>query len=273
MKTVNELNVIAEDIRKTLFQTISHAGAGHFGGNMSMVDLATALYYGEMNVDPQAPKMPERDRLVMSKGHAGPILYTVLAKLGFMSEDELDTLDCPGSKLQKHATAGKVPGIDISTGSLGQGLSMAVGMALAVRASKLPSRIYAILGDGECNEGQIWEAAMTAAKYQLDNLLVIVDRNKLQIDGTTEDVMPLEPFPEKWASFGFAVEVIDGHNMEEIMDSLKKAKENKGRPTVIIANTIKGYGISYMANNVNWHASGITKEQIAQGFAELEARP
>jgi len=265
-----ELQKIAHDIRLTTFKKLAQAGNGHWGGSFSQVEIITTLYYSEMKIDPQNPQLEDRDRFILSKGHASPSLYTLLAKKGFFPIEWLDELEISGGKLPKHADRFKAPGVDVSTGSLGQGLSVGVGTAFGSRVRDLNSRTYVLIGDGECNEGMVWEAAMTAAKYKLDNLVAIVDDNGVQCDGSGCDIMPIDPLDEKWKAFNWNVIKIDGHNIQQILDAFKEARETKGKPTVIIANTVKGKGISFMEGKYQWHNGAITPEQINIGMSELE---
>lgn len=260
----------AQELRKKTFETIYNAGGGHYGGSLSAIEIMTTLYYDVMNLRPQEPTWPDRDRFILCKGHAGPPLYVILADRGFIDPARLKELDVNGGSLPKHVDRLKVQGIDYSSGPLGQGLSAACGMASAAKLDNKDLYVYALMGDGELDEGQIWEAAMTAAHYKLDNLVAIVDRNMNQIDGTTEDVMALEPLPEKWEAFGWHVQVVDGHDTDAIKEAINTAKTMKEKPSVIIANTIKGKGISFMENQYKWHSGQITEEQFVQGMRELE---
>ena len=248
-----------------------HAKSGHPGGSLSAADIFTYLYFNEMNVDPQNPQWEDRDRFVLSKGHCCPSLYATLALKGFFDWDELSELRHVGAMLQGHPDMKGTPGIDMSTGSLGQGVSAACGMALAAKLDNKDYRVYTLLGDGEVEEGQVWEAAMFASHNKLDNLVVIVDQNGLQIDGTVEEVAGIEPLDKKFEAFGFEVFKIDGHDFEQIEDALNKAKTVKGRPTAILAKTVKGKGVSFMENQVGWHGTAPNKEQYEQATAELEA--
>lgn len=266
------LNQKAAELRRKTFETIYHAGGGHYGGSLSAIEIMTTLYYGAMRVRPQEPNWPDRDRFILCKGHAGPPLYVILADLGFIAPERLAELDQNGGSLPKHVDRLKVQGIDYSSGPLGQGLSVACGMASAARLDGKDLYVYALLGDGELDEGQVWEAAMTAAHYRLDHLIAIVDRNRNQIDGTTEQVMALEPLPEKWAAFGWHVQVVDGHDTAALQAAIDAAKAEKGVPSVILADTIKGKGISFMENQYKWHSGQITEEQYAQGLRDLEGR-
>ncbi len=248
-----------------------HAKSGHPGGSLSAADIMTYLYFKEMNVDPANPACADRDRFVLSKGHCCPSLYAVLALKGFFEWDELTKLRHVGAMLQGHPDMKGTPGIDMSTGSLGQGVSAACGMALAGKFDKKDYRVYAILGDGECEEGQVWEAAMFAAHNKLDNLVVIVDQNGLQIDGPVAEVCGIEPLDKKFESFGFNVIKIDGHCFDEIEAAFEAAKTVKGKPTAILAKTVKGKGVSFMENEVDWHGKGPNKAEFEQATAELNA--
>ena len=267
--TKKELMKIACKIRMGIIEGTFHAKSGHPGGTLSIAEDLSYLYWREMNVDPKKPKMENRDRLVLSKGHTAPALYAVLALKGFFPESELKSLRHIGSMLQGHPDMKHIPGVDMSTGSLGQGISAACGMALSAKISGDSYRTYAILGDGEIEEGQVWEAAMFAAHYKLDNLLAIVDNNNLQIDGTVEEVMSPYPIPEKFAAFGWHVITIDAHNFDEIEKAFEEAKTVKGKPTVIVQKSIKGKGVSFMENQVGWHGSAPNAEQYEQALKEL----
>ena len=245
------------------------ASSGHPGGSLSIADILTVLYFNQMNIDEKNPKAKERDRLVLSKGHTSPALYSVLAERGYFDKELLKTFRHLDSILQGHPDMKNIPGVDMSTGSLGQGLSVANGMAMASKMDSEGVRVYCICGDGELQEGQIWEAAMTASHYKLDNLCVIVDNNNLQIDGRVSDVMSIYPIAEKFESFGFATINIDGHNIQEIINAFEGAKKIKGKPTAIIANTIKGKGITYMENIAGWHGKAPNEEQYKLAIAEL----
>lgn len=264
-----KLKEIARDIRVDIIKETYHAGSGHPGGSLSAADIMTVLYFNEMNIDPANPKKEDRDKFILSKGHATPVLYATLAHRGFFPKEELATFRKMGSKLQGHPDMKKVPGVEMSTGSLGQGFSVSVGMAIADKLDQRPARIYALLGDGELQEGIVWEAAMAAAHYKLDNLTIFVDWNGLQIDGNNDDVMTVTPVDEKFKSFGFHVIRIDGHNMEEIVAALAQARENKGRPTAIVAKTSKGKGVSFMENNAGWHGKAPNEEEAKKAVAEL----
>ncbi len=264
-----ELKEIAQKIRIDIIRAINAAGSGHPGGSLSAADIVTTLYFREMNIDPKNPTMLTRDKFILSKGHAGPVQYAALAEKGFFPKEELLTLRKLGSKLQGHPDMKKVPGIEMSTGSLGQGFSVSVGMALANRMDDNEGRIYVLLGDGEIQEGIVWEAAMSAAHYGLDNLTAILDWNGLQIDGKNEDVMTVAPVDEKFRSFGWNVLYIDGHNFDEIVESLNKARNHEGKPTVIIAKTKKGRGVSFMEDNPGWHGKAPNDEEAKKAVEEL----
>lgn len=264
-----KLKKIACDIRIDIIRETYHAGSGHPGGSLSAADILTVLYFHEMNINPDDPKMEGRDKFVLSKGHATPVLYATLAHRGFFPKEELVTFRKLGSMLQGHPDMKKVPGVEMSTGSLGQGFSASVGMAIANKLNKSPARVYAMLGDGELQEGLIWEAALAAAHYKLDNLTAIIDWNGLQIDGKNDEVMRVAPIDEKFKSFGFHVINIDGHNMEEIVNALKEARETKGRPTAIIAKTSKGKGVCFMEDNAGWHGKAPNADEARSAVAEL----
>ena len=266
---VNELEKIAKKARRNIIEQVYGASSGHPGSSLSCVDILTALYFNEMNINPDDPKMEGRDKLVLSKGHAAPALYSILSQRGYFAEEELKEFRKLGSKLQGHPDLNKLPGVDMSAGSLGQGLSSACGMALASKLKKQNNKIYCILGDGELQEGQVWEAAMTAGHYKLDNLCVIVDNNNLQIDGEVKDVMSPYPIDKKFESFGFAVFKADGHNFENLLEVFDMAKLIKKQPVAIIANTVKGKGVSFMENKAEWHGKAPNEEQYNQAMSEL----
>ena len=266
---LQDLSEQACKIRQDIVKMLGKAGSGHPGGSLSSADIVTVLYFNEMKIDPQRPDWPERDRFVLSKGHAAPVLYAALAEKGFFAREELMTLRKTGSRLQGHPSLKHLPGVEMSTGSLGQGLSAANGMALAARLDKRDYRVFVLLGDGEIQEGQVWEAAMAAAHYKLDNLVAFLDHNGLQIDGPVGQIMSPEPVADKWRSFGWHVEEIDGHNLREITDALDRAGRVKGKPVMIIADTVKGKGVSYMENQVGWHGSTPNAEQTSQALTEL----
>ncbi len=264
-----QLQEIARKIRVDIIEEVHSAKSGHPGGSLSIADIVTYLYFKEMNVDPKNPDMADRDRLVLSKGHTCPALYAALAEKGFFDVETLKTFRKMGSFLQGHPDMKHTPGVDMSSGSLGQGISAACGMALAAKFDKKDYRVYSILGDGELAEGQVWEAFMFAAHYKLDNLCAIIDRNGLQIDGKTADVMSSEPLEDKMKAFGFNVYVIDAHNFDEIENAISSAKTVKGAPSVIIANSVKGKGVSFMENMVSWHGSAPNDEQYEQALKDL----
>ena len=266
-----ELAKIACNVRMGIIEGTFNAKSGHPGGSLSIADILTYLYFREMNVDAAAPVKADRDRFVLSKGHAAPALYAVMAQKGYFPVEELKTLRKVGSRLQGHPSMNYLPGVDISTGSLGQGISAACGMALGAKLKGDAFRVYTILGDGEIGEGQVWEAAMYAAAKKLDNLVAFVDNNNLQIDGTVEEVNSPYPIPEKFASFGWNVVEIDAHNFDEIESALENAKATKGKPTAIIAKSVKGKGVSFMENQVSWHGSAPNAEQYEIALAELKA--
>ena len=271
-KKIKELRAISDDIRLNTFKAITGAGGGHFGGSLSVIEILTVLYFDIMNIDPEKPDDINRDRLVLSKGHAGPALYTTLATRGYFPLEELKDLDQPLSKFPKHVDRLKLKGIDVSSGALGMGLSIASGMAISAKQQKKNIFIYVILGDGEINSGQIWEAAMTASKYKLGNIIAILDRNNCQIDGFSDEIMPLEPLAGKWASFGWNVLHANGHDIGSLLGAIKSAKESKDRPNIIIADTIKGCGVSLMEGKWQWHSGKVTEEECNSCIAELEAR-
>ena len=266
---INELKNMAKEVRKGIIEAVYSNKSGHPGGSLSIADILTVLYFNQMNIDEKNPKWEDRDRLVLSKGHCAPVLYSTLANRGFFDVEKLKTFRNIESNLQGHPDMNKVDGVDMTSGSLGQGLSSANGMAIAGKMDNKNYRVYCILGDGEIEEGQIWEAAMTANKYKLDNLCVIVDNNNLQIDGTIEEVMSSYPIDEKFKSFGFQVINIDGHNIQEIIDAFDVAKNVKGKPTCIIAKTIKGKGVSFMENKAEWHGKAPSEEEYKIAIEEL----
>ena len=267
---IEELKNISNEIKRGIIEGVYNAKSGHPGGSLSCSDILTVLYFNQMNINPEKPEDEARDRFVLSKGHAAPALYSTLANRGYFSKDELKTLRHLGSKLQGHPDMNKVPGVDMSTGSLGQGLSVANGMAIASKLKSNGIRVYCLLGDGEIQEGQVWDAAMTSAKHKLDNLCVIVDNNNLQIDGTISDVKSPYPISKKFESFGFYVIEIDGNKIEELINAFQTAKMVKDMPTAIIAKTIKGKGVSYMENQVGWHGKAPNDEQYKQAISEFD---
>ncbi len=259
----------ANDIRIDIIKAVYSAGSGHPGGSLSAADILTVLYFHEMNIDPANPKMPDRDKFVLSKGHGSPGIYSTLAERGFFPKEDLLTFRKLGSKLQGHPDMIKVPGVEMSTGSLGQGISAAVGMAMANKLDKNPGRVYALLGDGELQEGLVWEAFMAAAHFKLDNLTVIIDWNGLQIDGKNEDVMCVTPIAEKLKGFCWETAEIDGHDLLAITEAFEKARSTKGKPFAIIAKTIKGKGVSFMENDYGWHGKAPNEEQARKAIGEL----
>ena len=267
-----QLMATACKVRMNAVRGVHAAKAGHPGGSLSAADMFTYLYFKEMNIDPADPKGEDRDRFVLSKGHTAPGLYATLSLRGFFPEDDLDTLRQIGSHLQGHPNMNMTPGVDMSTGSLGQGLSAAAGMALGAKYLKKDCRVYTLLGDGEIQEGQVWEAMMFAAHYKLDNLCVIIDNNGLQIDGKVADVMSPYPIPEKLRAFGFEVAEIDGHDFEQIEAAFAKARATTGKPFGIVMKTTKGKGVSFMENNAGWHGKAPNDEEYAQAMSELQAQ-
>ena len=268
MKT-EDLQALCKQVRRDIISSITAAKSGHPGGSLSAVEILVALYFEKMNIDPKQPDMPGRDRFVLSKGHAAPCLYAVLAERGYFDPAELQNLRKLHSFLQGHPDSKKCPGVEASTGSLGQGISAAVGMAIAGKLDKKDYRVYAMLGDGEVEEGQVWEAAMSAAKYHLDNLCAVVDVNGLQIDGRTADVMPSEPLDEKFRAFGWHVLKADGHDLADLDRAFREAAGLKDAPTVILARTVKGKGVSFMENDAGWHGKAPNDEQFEKAIAEL----
>ncbi len=269
-KRVVELSIIANKVRKNALTAVYSAASGHPGGSLSIADLLALLYFEVMNVDPKNPKMENRDRLVLSKGHTAPALYSVLAEKRFFPVEDVATFRNAKSYLQGHPDMNKVPGIDMSTGSLGQGVSVAGGMALAAKLDNKDYRVYSILGDGELEEGQVWEQAMFAPHYKLDNLTIFVDNNGLQIDGDVSEVMNPNPIDEKFRAFGWHVIVADAHNFDELMAAIDEAKATKGKPTAVIMKSVKGKNVSFMENQAGWHGAAPNKEQYEQAIAELD---
>jgi len=265
-----ELKKIANNVRKGIVTSVHSAKAGHPGGSLSAADIFTYLYFEEMNIDPKNPKMENRDRFVLSKGHTAPGLYSALANRGYFPVEELTTLRKLGSRLQGHPCMQDTPGVDMSSGSLGQGISAAAGMALSAKLDNRDFRVYTLLGDGEIQEGQVWEAAMFAGSRKLDNLVVIVDNNGLQIDGPIDEVNSPYPIDKKFEAFNFHVINIDAHDFDQIRAAFKEARETKGMPTAIIAHSVKGKGVSFMENNVSWHGTAPNDEQYAVAMADLE---
>ena len=268
-KDIAVLREKAKTLRIEILKMLTEAGSGHTGGSLSAADIVTALYFYKMRHHPNDPKWIERDRFILSKGHAAPVLYAALALSGYFDKSLLRTLRKLGSPLQGHPCSRKLPGIEVSTGSLGQGLSIANGIALGLKLDSLSSRVYCLLGDGEIQEGQVWEAAMTASHYNLDNLCAIIDNNGLQIDGHCCDVMCVEPIVDKWAAFGWHVLDINGHDMEAIVSALNEAETLKGKPTMIVARTVKGKGVSFFEGKVEYHGLAPTHEELEKALKEL----
>jgi transketolase len=280
--SIEDIEAVAKRTRRHIITMLAAAGSGHPGGSLSAVEILSALYFRILRHNPAAPLWPDRDRFILSKGHAVPVLYAVLAECGYFPEEELMTLRKLGSRLQGHAFAyfppgteglctpiQSPPGIEMCAGSLGQGLSYSIGQALAARLDGRDYRVYCLMGDGELDEGQVWEAAMAAAHYALDNLVAIIDRNRIQNDGFVDDIMRTDPLPAKWQSFGWHVIEVDGHNVSQLIDAFEAAKTVKGKPTVIIAHTIKGKGVSFMENTAIWHGRAPTPEEAERALAEL----
>lgn len=266
----NMLKKKTEELRYNLVAMMDYAGSGHPGGSLSCLEMLTTLYYTDlMDISPSSTKSPSRDRLIMSKGHASPTLYVILADRGFFPKEKLREFDQNDSDLPKHCNRFHTPGIEASTGALGQGMSIAVGMAMAGKIDGAGYRVYGILGDGECQSGEIWEAAMSAAKYRLDNLSIIVDNNGLQIDGATDDIMALGDQKAKWEGFGWCVRECDGHDIRALYEALSDMENVKERPAVLIANTTKGKGVSFMENDADWHSRKMTKEEGRQALGEI----
>lgn len=267
---IKELEATARKLRRHIIKMTCAAGSGHPGGSLSAADIVSVLYFHKLRHNPKDPAWPDRDRFVMSKGHAAPVLYAALAEAGYFPVEYLKTLRQIGSSLQGHVDMLSLPGIEMSTGSLGQGLSAANGMALAARLDKKSYRVYCLLGDGECQEGQVWEAAMTSSHHKLDNLTAIIDHNKYQIDGRVEEIKSLQPFADKWKAFGWNVLSCDGHKIESIIEALEKAERMKGKPAVIIAETVKGKGVKFMEEKpLDFHGRAPTAEEEKKALAEL----
>ena len=269
--TNRTLELTAAKGRRLGMEMVFRAASGHIGGSFSAMDILTELYFEEMRIDPAAPRAPGRDRFVLSKGHCTPALYSILALRGYFPEKDLELFRSIKGHMSGHPDMAHVPGVDMSTGSLGQGISAAVGMAIAGKLDGAPYRVYALLGDGEVEEGEVWEAAMSAAKYGLDNLCAIVDVNGLQIDGRTADVMPSEPLDAKFAAFNWHVITVDGHDLDALRAAFAEARQVKGQPTVLIAKTVKGKGVSFMENDAGWHGKAPNAEQYEKAVAELDA--
>jgi transketolase len=267
--SIEELAGMAREVRADIVRMTAAAGSGHPGGSLSAVELMTALYFGVMNHRPAEPKWPDRDRFILSKGHACPLLYSLLARSGYLPVAELTSLRKFGSCLQGHPSCLALPALEVSSGSLGQGLSIANGLALAAKLNGKGFRVYGLLGDGELQEGQVWEAAMSAAHYKLDNVCALVDYNGLQIDGDVEKVMGLAPLADKWRAFNWHVAEIDGHDFAQVLAAYEEAARTKGRPTVIIARTVKGKGVSFMENAAGWHGKAPNADELARALAEI----
>ena len=268
--SIKEMEAVAKKLRRHIISMTGKAGSGHPGGSLSAVEIVTALYFGLLRHNPKDPQRPDRDRFILSKGHAAPLLYAALAECGYFPVEELSTLRQLDSRLQGHTDRAVTPGVEMSAGSLGQGLSFAIGVALAGRLNLQEYAVYVLLGDGECDEGQVWEAAMAAAHFKVDNLVAIVDNNGQQIDGWNRDVMNLDPFNKKWQAFGWHVIEVDGHDLAQILDAFNQAKLIKGQPTVIIAHTIKGKGVSFMENNPDFHGKAPAAAETEIALKELE---
>ncbi len=267
----SRLQEIARQVRLDIVEMLYRAGSGHVGGSLSATDILVALFFGHMRLEPGNACFPERDFFVLSKGHAAPLLYAVLARLGYFPREELFTLRQFGSSLQGHPDSKCTPGVEVPTGSLGQGLSVANGIALAMKLNRSPQRVYALLGDGEVQEGQIWEAAMTASHYSLDNLTAILDRNRLQIDGRTKEVMSIEPLAAKWDAFGWHTVQVDGHSIPDILEALRLCGTVRGLPSIIIAHTVKGKGVSIFEDQVKFHGVAPNTEEYQQAIKELQS--
>jgi len=268
-QTISQLEQAAKELRRDVIRMLCQAKSGHPGGSLSAADIVAALYFRIMRHDPQNPSWPDRDRFIMSKGHAVPIVYAAMAGTGYFPKEELMTLRKLNSRLQGHPSAKDLPGLEASTGSLGQGLSIGLGMALGTRMDGRESRVYVMLGDGEIEEGQVWEAAMAAVHFKADNLIAILDRNGYQLDGATDEIMNINPVVEKWRAFGWRVLDIDGHAMHQVVHALEASRERTGRPTIIIAHTIKGKGVSYMENNNEFHGKAPSPEEMERALQEL----
>lgn len=266
---VKDMEAMAKKLRRHIITMLGKAGSGHPGGSLSAVEIVTALYFGLLRHNPADPHWPDRDRFILSKGHAAPLLYATLAECGYLPIEELTTLRQINSRLQGHTDRTVTPGVELSAGSLGQGLSFALGVALAGRLNLQAYRVYVLLGDGECDEGQVWEAAMAAAHFKVDNLVAIVDNNGLQIDGWNRDVMNLAPFAQKWQAFGWHAIEVDGNNLTELIRAFNQAKSVKGQPTVVVAHTIKGKGVSFMENKPDFHGTAPTPDEVELALKEL----
>jgi transketolase len=267
--SISEMETMAKTLRRHIITMIGKANSGHPGGSLSAVEIVAALYFRVLRHDPDNPRWPERDRFILSKGHAAPVLYAALIECGYLAADQLLTLRQLDSCLQGHTDCHLTAGVEMSAGSLGQGLSFAVGVSLSARLDSLPYKVYVLLGDGECDEGQVWEAAMAAANFKTDNIIAIVDRNGIQLDGWTKDIMNIEPFADKWKGFGWEVFEVDGHNISKVVETLEKAKAVKGKPSVVIAHTIKGKGVSFMENNPDFHGKAPTPAEVEKALQEV----
>jgi transketolase len=266
---LHRLSKMCLQIRQDILEEVHIAGSGHVGGALSIVEMLVALYFSGLNIRPEEPDWNQRDRFVLSKGHASAALYAVLAERGFFPVKELQTYGTSGSILQKHVDMHRVPGVDVSTGSLGLGLSMAVGMALADQLDGLDRRVFCILGDGETQEGSVWEAAMAASQYRLDHLIVLIDQNGLQVDGTVQDIMNIEPLNKRWLSFGWQVQTINGNDLKTVLRSINRARSTNGKPHLIVARTIKGKGVDFMENQVDWHSHPINSDVLQKALTAL----
>jgi transketolase len=267
---ISELKKVCKEVRKDILRMLSEAGSGHTGGALSCVEILVSLFYAKIKHDPNNYELECRDRFILSKGHGCPALYTVFAHRGYLEKEELMTLRKYGSRLQGHPHKGRLPFLESSSGSLGQGLSISNGMALSLKLDKKPCKVYCLMGDGELNEGQVWEAIMTSAQYKLDNLCVIIDRNMLQIDGPTEGIMGLEPLDAKWKAFNWEVIVVDGHNIKDLISAYDKAEKIKDKPVCIIAKTAKGKGVSFMENKVGWHGVAPNADELKKALEEID---
>ena len=268
--SVAEMEAIAKRLRRHIITMLGKAGSGHPGGSLSAVEILTALYFKVLRHKPRDPRWPDRDRFILSKGHAAPVLYATLAECGYFPVEELATLRQIDSRLQGHTDSTRTPGVEMSAGTLGQGLSFAIGVALAGRLNAKDYRTYVLLGDGECDVGQVWEAAMSAAHFKVDNLVAVVDKNGQQLDGWTRDIMNLDPLPAKWQAFGWQVIEVDGHSLPRLLQALEQAKKIKRQPTVVIAHTVKGKGVSFMENNNDFHGKAPNAEEVKRALKELE---
>ncbi len=270
-KDIKKLQSIATEVRVNILKMLAESGSGHPGGSLSAVEILTSLYFSKMRHDPKNPEWEDRDKFVLSKGHGAPVLYTVLGLSGYFSTDHFGTLRKMGSILRGHPNSTTTPGVEVCTGSLGQGLSQANGLAKAAKLDKRNTRVYVLLGDGELQEGQVWEAAMTARHYNLDNICAIIDNNGLQIDGPVVEIMNIDPIKEKWGAFGWHTIEVDGHNFDEILSALDEADNISDKPTAIIARTVKGKGVSFMEGKVEYHGVAPTAEELEVALKELEA--